>query len=105
MVNAEHADTCMVNASTEFSINQNQDPKSQKVVFKFALELGASLITPQIRKRSVVGLQIPIIQKLEAVLGYKLQKEINCPTSCRQYSSKSDTRKRCHFCCIDLAGR
>ena len=51
-----------------------------------------------------VGLQISIIRKLEAVLGYKLQKESNCPTSCRQYPFKSDTRKRCHFSCPNLAG-
>ena len=96
--------TCTFNASTEFILNQNQDPKSQKAVFKFVLELGTTLITLQIRKRSVVGLQIPIILKLEAVLGYKLQKECNCPTSCRQCSSKSDIRKICHFCCLDLLG-
>ena len=88
----------MVNASTELALNQNQDPKSQKVMFKFILELGTTLITPQIRKGSVVGLQIPITRKLEDVLGYKLQIESNCRTSCRQYPSKSDTRKICHFC-------
>ena len=93
----------MVNASTEFALNQNQDPKSQKVVFKFVLKLGTTLITLQIRQKSVVALQTPIIQKLKAVLGYKLQKESNCLTSCRQYLSKSDTRKICYFCCTDLA--
>ena len=93
MVNAGFVDTCMVNASTEFALNQNQDPKSQKAVFKFVLELRTTLITLQITKRSVVGLQIPIIRKLEAVLGYKLQKESNCPTSCRQYPSTPDTKK------------
>ena len=55
--------TCMVNASTEFASNQIQDPKSQKVVFKFILEL-RTLISLQIRKGLVVGLQISIIQKL-----------------------------------------
>ena len=39
---------------------------------------------------------------MEAVLGYKLNKN-NCPISCRQYLFKSDTRKRCYFCCTDLA--
>ena len=106
MVNAcrSHEDTCMVNTSTKFALNQNQNPKSQKVVFKFVLELGTTLITLQITKRSLVGLQIPIIQKLEAVLGYKLQKENNCPTSCRQYPSKLHTKKIYHFCYTDLAG-
>ena len=61
MVNAGHVDTCMVNASPEFALNQNQDQKSQKVVFKFVLELGTTLIMLQMRKRSVVGLQISII--------------------------------------------
>ena len=64
MVNVGHVGTYKVNASTEFALNQNQDPKSQKVVFKFVLELETTLITLQIRQRLVVGLQIPLIQKL-----------------------------------------
>ena len=69
----------MVNALTEFKLNQNQDPKSQKVVFKFVLELGTTLITPQIRKRSVVGLETPIIQKLEVVLFTNFKKKVIVP--------------------------
>ena len=72
----------MVNTSTEFALNQNQDPKSQKGVFKFVLKLGTTLIMLQIRQRLVVTLQIPKIQKQKAVLGYKLQKDSNCLTSC-----------------------
>ena len=45
-------------------------------MFKFVLELGTTLITLQITKTSMVELQIPIIQKLEAVLGYKLRKKV-----------------------------
>ena len=91
-----------MNASTIVALNKGHDPRKQKS-FDFVLDLAPELILPQIKQRQLTGPQLPVVRKMELMLGY----ELSNGTSTSQLSKhlpKSSVRKRCGLCCIEASG-
>ena len=64
-------DVCRINASTVLALNKNVDPQSQDA-YQFGIDLALSLIRPHIQRRSLVGLQMSIKNKMSLILGYEV---------------------------------
>ena len=63
-------DTCQVNASTIYAMNNDLQPRNiESVDFKF--ELAMSLIRPHIERPSLIGINSSVVRKVEIVLGKK----------------------------------
>ena len=63
------SDTCRINAGTVFALNSNKAPK-ELYSLDFGWSLVIKLITPFIRQKYLVGLQLPIKRKIKEVLQY-----------------------------------
>ena len=62
--------TCRVNASTIYAMNNDLQPRNIKSV-DFGFELAMSLIRPHIEQRSLIGINSSVVRKIEMVLGKK----------------------------------
>ena len=63
-------DTCRVNASTIYAMNNDLQPRNIKSV-DFGFELAMSLISPHIEQQSLIGINSSVVRKIEIVLGKK----------------------------------
>ena len=63
-------DTCRVNASTLYAMNNDLQPRNIKFV-EFGFELAMSLIRPHIKQRSLIGINSFVVRKIEIVPGKK----------------------------------
>ena len=63
-------DTCQVNASTIYEMNNDLQPRNIKSV-DFGFELAMSLIRPHIEQRSLIGINSFVVRKIEIALGKK----------------------------------
>ena len=65
-------DTCRVNASTIYAMNNDLQPRNIKSVdFGFELSLAMSLIRPHIKRPRLIGINSSVVRKIEIVLGKK----------------------------------
>ena len=62
--------TCRVNASTIYAMNNDLQPRNIKSV-DFGFELAMSLIRPHIDQPSLIGINSFVVRKIEIVLGKK----------------------------------
>ena len=63
-------DTCRVNASTMYAMNNDLQPQNIKSV-DFGFKLAMSLIRPHIAQRSLIGINSSVVRKIEIGLGKK----------------------------------
>ena len=63
-------DTCRVNASTIYAMNNNLQPRNIKSV-DFGFKLAMSLIRPHIERPSLIGINSSVVRKIEIVLEKK----------------------------------
>ena len=63
-------DTCRVNASTIYAMNNDLQSQNIKSV-DFGFELAMSLIRPHIEQRSLIDINSSVVRKIEIVLGKK----------------------------------
>jgi len=96
-------DTCRVNAATVFTLNMKQDPRKQNS-FKFGWDLAMDLILPEIHRRPLTGLNSVIRSKISIVLGTPCSTITSSLTKKKSFPNKSLSRRRCGFCCSELAG-
>ena len=61
-------DTCRVNVSTIFAMNNDLQPQNIKSV-DFGFKLAMSLICPHIEQPSLIGIKSFVVRKIEIVLG------------------------------------
>ena len=59
-----------MNASTIYAMNNDLQPRNIKSV-DFGFELAISLIRPHMKQRSLIGINSPVVRKIEMVLGKK----------------------------------
>ena len=64
------SDTCRVNASTIYAMNNDLQPRNIKSV-DFGFEPAMFLICPHIKQRSLIGINSFVVRKIEIVLGKK----------------------------------
>ena len=60
-------DTCRVNTSTIYAVNNDLQPRNIKSV-DFEFELAMSLIRPHIERPSLIGINSSVVRKIEIVL-------------------------------------
>ena len=63
-------DTCRVNASTIYAMNNNLQPRNIKSI-DFGYELAMSLIRPHIERSRLIGINSSVVRKIEIVLEKK----------------------------------
>ena len=89
-------DTCRVNASKIFAMNNDLQPRNIKSV-DFRFELAMSLIRPCIEQRSLIGIKFFVVRKIEIVLGKKIFSK-HVKTSSGFFPHPSEKRRRCDAC-------
>ena len=96
-------DTCRVNASTLYSMNQGTDPRKQDS-FEFGMKLVMSLVRPYIEMSSRYGLSTEIQAKIKFVLGEpaSLLHADSSDVSC--FTLLSEARRRCEECKKQISG-
>ena len=95
-------DTCRVNASTIYAMNNDLQPRNIKSV-DFGFELAMSLIRPHIEQRSLIGINSSVVRKIEMVLGKKISSK-HVKTSSGFFPHQSEKRRRCDACISKIKG-
>ena len=95
-------DTCRVNASTIYAMNNDLQPRNIKSV-DFGFELAMSLIRPHIEQRSLIGINSSVVRKIEIVLGKKISSK-HVKTSSGFFPHQSEKRRRCDACISKIKG-
>ena len=104
-------DVCRINASTVLAPNKNVDPQSQDA-YQFGIDLALSLIRPHIQRRSLVGLQMSIKNKMSLILGYEVDTYQNQQARTASmagleddlHPKKREKSSRCKKCMSEIVG-
>ena len=86
-------DTCRVNASTIYAMNNDLHPRNIKSV-DFGFELAMSLISPHIEQQSLIGINSSVVRKIEIVLGKKISSK-HVKMSSGFFPQQREKRRRC----------
>ena len=94
-------DTCRVNASTIYAMNNDLQPRNIKSI-DFGFELAMSLIRPHIEQRNLIGINSSVVHKIEIVLEKKYPP--NMQKTNGFYPHQSEKRRRCDACISKIKG-
>lgn len=99
-------DTCRVNSSTVYCMNQKTDPRKQNS-FEYGWKLSMELVLPHIGARPINGLTSVVRQKISFILGppepeKESSKEQNLEPA--TLLDKSEIRRRCAECMDVIKG-
>ena len=96
-------DTCRVNASTIYAMSNHLQPQNIKSV-DFGFEQAMSLIRPHIEQPRLIGMNFPVVRKIEIVLGEKISSK-HVKTSSGFFPRQSEKRRRCDACFSKIKGK
>ena len=77
-------------------MNNDLQPRNIKSV-DFEFELAMSLIRPHIEQPRLIGMNFPVVRKIEIVLGEKISSK-HVKTSSGFFPHQSEKRKQCNAC-------
>ena len=95
-------DTCRVNASTIYTMNNDLQPRNIKSI-DFGFELDMSLIRPHIEP-SLFGINSSVVRKIEIALRKKISSK-HVKTSSDFFPHKSEKRMRYDACISKIKGK
>ena len=97
---------CHVNAATVLAMNRGSDPRKVNF-YNFGMDLALRLIRPHVQQRSLTGLQTSIRYKIDLLLNdgvFSSQQQDASSSNNTQCSQKSENRKRCRACVLEISG-
>ena len=95
-----------VNAATVLAMNRGSNPRKVNS-YDFIMDLALRLIRPHVQQRSVTGLQISIRYKIDLLLNdgvFSSRQQDASSSNNTQYLQKSENRKRCRACVLEISG-
>ena len=75
--------------------------------YDFGMDLALRLIRPHVQQRSLTGLQISIRYKIDLLLNdgvFSSRQQDASSSNNTQYPQKSENRKRCRACVLEISG-